>query len=167
MREPAWIGVARGYLGVREVKGRVNNPKIVSFFARIRASIFDDETPWCAAFVGSCLEECGIRSTRAAYALSYANYGTKLDFPAVGAIAYMRRFNSAGKVIGGHVIFVLGQRADGSIVGIGGNQADQVSIASFPVSRIMGYRCPPGYTLVRAPLPIYSKDGTPLSEKEA
>ncbi len=167
MQEPKWVQVARKYLGVREIKGQRDNPTIVSFFQRVLAVKYSDETPWCAVFVYNCLKEAGYPYKKSAWALSIASYGWAMDYPAVGAIAYMERKNSAGKVVGGHTIFVLGERADGSIVGIGGNTSDAVTVASYPKERILGYRWPTDALPPRAPLPIYSKDGTPISEKEA
>jgi len=139
----------------------------VAFWQRLRIGVADDETPWCAAFVGAMLEDAGHKSTRSGWALSYAKYGWPVAYPAVGAIAYMQRKNSAGKVIGGHVGFVVGERADGSIMLLGGNQGDRVSVAPFSKARIMGYRWPTSRIPQRAPLPIYSKDNAPLSWNEA
>jgi uncharacterized protein (TIGR02594 family) len=143
----------------------VNNSKIVRMFDRIKVGVNDDETPWCAAFVGNCLEEVGIKSTRSAWALSYADYGVKA--PCVpGAIAYMQRKNAAGKVIGGHVAFVVGRDQRGNIMLLGGNQGDKVSVAPFAPSRIMGYRWPKLPSPPVSALPMYASNGK-LSQNEA
>jgi hypothetical protein len=48
-----------------EIKGPRHNPLILQFWKGIkRGGIKDDETPWCAAFVGAMLERAGIKSTR-------------------------------------------------------------------------------------------------------
>ncbi len=164
MSEPPWLRVARKYLGVREIKGPKHNSKILAFWDRIRVRITNDETPWCAAGIGGWLEEAGYKSTRSGLALSYARYGFPMSYPAVGSIAYKNRYNSAGKVVGGHVFIVVGQRSNGDIVGIGANQGDAVSIASFRERDILGYRWPTGDLPPRVALPLYSKAFTPLSE---
>lgn len=144
---PVWLRVASSYIGAGEWKGSEHNPLIVTMFARIYNPWFaDDETPWCAAFVGSVLEECGVSSTRSARARSYDNYGVDLVEPALGCIGVLTRGNpDNGK---GHVIFVTGRDEFGNIVGIGGNQSNKVSEASFNVERFVGFRYPKS-----APLP--------------
>lgn len=54
MAEPKWLVEARRYIGEREIKGPKHNPKILQMWKDIkRGGIKDDETPWCAAFVGA------------------------------------------------------------------------------------------------------------------
>lgn len=140
---------ARRHMGLREVKGPKHSADIVQFWKDIRrGGIKDDETPWCAAFVGSCLEKTGFVSTRFESASSYRTWGLKLEHPEVGAIAVMARPGGA------HVFFVVGRDAGGDIVGLGGNQQDEVRFDSFPRSRIQAYRWPTDYPLPEAaPLP--------------
>jgi len=77
MSDWSWIEIARNKIGVREIKGSQHNNIIVKMWKAIkRSGIKDDETPWCAAFVGSCLEEAGIVSTRFESAGSYLSWGT-------------------------------------------------------------------------------------------
>ena len=161
-----WFSKAMEYIGLREIAGIKHAPLIVRMWSRIKmAGIKDDETPWCAAFVGSCLEENNIKSTRTGWALDYAKWGQKLDYPAQGAIAYKKRVNSAGKVIGGHVAFVAGQDEIGRVMLLGGNQGNKVGIDPFGVSGIMGYRWPNGYPLPpRAPLPLVKGGKISVSE---
>jgi uncharacterized protein (TIGR02594 family) len=161
-----WLEKAKAYIGLREIVGIKHAPLIVQMWARIKmAGIKDDETPWCAAFVGSCLEEAGIQSTRTGWALDYAKWGQRLDYPMPGAIAYKKRTNSAGKIIGGHVAFVAGRDELGRIMLLGGNQGNKVGIDPFGVSGIMGYRWPNGYPLLaRAPLPLVTGGKTSVTE---
>lgn len=169
MSAPMWMIVAKGYLGQKEISGTKHNPLIVKMWSRIRAPFTDDETPWCAAFVGSCLEEANFKSSRSAGALSYRTWGQPISVPVYGAIAYMSRKNKAGKVVGGHVTFVAGIRRDGLIMCLGGNQGDKVSIAPFLKERILGYRWPSTEALPnpRAELPMYNNIGQKISSNEA
>ena len=141
LNAPVWLRVASSYIGAGEWQGSEHNPVIVTMFERIFNPWFtDDETPWCAAFVGSVLEECGIASTRSARARSYDNYGVDLVEPCFGSIGVLTRGNPGnGK---GHVIFVTGRDEFGNIVGIGGNQSNKVSEASFNIERFVGFRYP-------------------------
>lgn len=135
--DPAWLAKARSYLGQTEIKGRKHNPVILRWWVLIRAHFTDDETPYCAAFVGAVLEECGIRSSRSAAARSYLRWGVNIHGPAVGAIVVFKRG------AGGHVGFVVGRDTRGNLMVLGGNQGDKVSIAPFDVNRVLGYRWPP------------------------
>lgn len=164
MYKPPWYKIAETYIGLSEIKGPVNNSTIVRMFDRIKVGVNDDETAWCAAFVGNCLEEAGIKSTRSAWALDYAKYGIEV-VPVVGAIAVMQRKNSAGKVIGGHVTFVAGHDVQGRIMGLGGNQGDKVSVAPFDRSRILTYRMPQGALVPSSELPLYASSGKSSSNE--
>lgn len=164
--DASWLRIAKRYFGEKEIKGTRHNPLIVNFFKNIRAPFSDDETPWCAAFVGSCLEEAHIKSTRSAAALSYRNYGYKIHHPRLGAIAYKTRRNSVGKIVGGHVFFVVGKTKSGNIVGLGGNQNDSVSLASFDPRVIEGYCVPNGYVLPLA-MPLFSNNLVNVNTKES
>lgn len=144
-----WVAIAQGLVGVKEVKGPSHNPDIVVMWKDIkRSGIKDDETPWCAAFVGSCLERAGIKSSRFESARSYNSWGTELKEPAVGCVAVFSRDG------GGHVGFVVGQDKTGSLLVLGGNQGDEVCIRAFPRSRVTGYRWPEGHEVPAGPLPL-------------
>ncbi len=129
------IDIAKSLIGITEIKGSKHNPGIVQFWKDIkRGGIKDDETPWCAAFVGACLERAGIKSSRFESAKSYLSWGDKLDKPAYGCVVVFTR------VGGGHVGFVVGEDTNGNLQVLGGNQSDQVNIRSFPKDRVSGYR---------------------------
>ena len=163
-----WMGVAKSLLGTTEIAGKKHNSVIVDFFRTIRlGGIKDDETPWCAAFVGHCLAKGGKDYLQSAWALNYSSYGVRLDGPRYGAIAYMSRKNAAGKVVGGHVAFVAGIRADGALMLLGGNQGNKVSIAPFEKTRIIGYRWPVYTPIPGTELPKFAMSGQPLSTNEA
>jgi uncharacterized protein (TIGR02594 family) len=161
---PVWLDVARKHLGTREVKGGKHNPVILKWWAAIRAPFTDDETPWCAAFVGGVLEEAGIRSSRSAAARSYSKFGKELTVPAVGCIVVFWRGSPSGPF--GHVGFLVGEDRAGNLMILGGNQADEVNIRAFPRSRVVAYRWPGVWPNPdRFTLPVY-KDGK-LSTSEA
>lgn len=151
-----WLETAKKYLGQKEIAGVNNNQSIVNFFKRVgHRWVTNDETPWCAAFVGAVLQECDIESTRSLRALSYAKWGVEIKYPAVGALAVLERTNKAGKVIGGHVTFVAGRNKNNMIIGLGGNQSDMVNYAAFNPNKIITYRWPSEYTLpVQKELPV-------------
>lgn len=137
MTEPVWLIEARKNLGVKETKGKVHTSEVLKYWKDIkRGGIKDDETPWCAAFVGAMLERVGVKSTRFESAKSYLDWGQLLALPVVGCIVIFTREG------GGHVGFVVGRDTKGNLLVLGGNQGDEVNIRSFPVSRVTGYRWP-------------------------
>lgn len=137
MSEPLWLTEARKHIGVREIPGVNHHPLIVSMWKAIRrGGIKDDETPWCAAFVGFCLENVGIVSSRFESAKSYLEWGQRLLWPVEGCIVVFTRDG------GGHVGFCTGVAPDGRLLILGGNQGNEVCIRAFPRERVSGYRWP-------------------------
>ena len=139
MSEPKWMQLARADLGLREISGSRDNPKVVQFFRDVKHSeIRDDETSWCAAFVGSCLERSGHVSTRNLTARSYKSWGKETE-PKVGAITVLWRVSRSDWR--GHVGFFVKQTSK-YVYLLGGNQGNEVSIKPFPKSRVLAYRWP-------------------------
>lgn len=146
--EPRWLIEARKHIGLSEVKGPQHNQDILQFWRDIkRSGIKDDETPWCAAFTGAMLERVGVRSSRFESAKSYLEWGEKLTAPAYGCVVVFARTG------GGHVGFVVGQKSNGDLLVLGGNQSDAVNIRAFPTARVSGYRWPAGEPRDTLPLP--------------
>lgn len=144
MIEPKWLEWARAQIGTKEAAGPSDNPAIVKYFAMagLHGSPFqDDETPWCAAFVGAALAAVGLSGTRSAAARSYEKWtgGKRLEIPVLGAIAVLNR--KPPKPGLGHVGFVVG--ADANFVSLlGGNQSDMVCINKFNRSRVICFQWP-------------------------
>jgi uncharacterized protein (TIGR02594 family) len=151
--DPAWITEAQKYLGVREIPGVNHHPLILAMWKAIkRGGIRDDETPWCAAFVGFCLENVGIVSSRFESARSYLDWGRRIDRPVHGCIVVFTREG------GGHVGFLVGVDGRGDLLVLGGNQGNEVNVRTFPRGRVTGYRWPlavplPGDDLVQGEAP--------------
>jgi uncharacterized protein (TIGR02594 family) len=165
MTEPLWLTKAREYIGLAEIKGPQNNPKILELWKAAKlGGIKNDEIPWCAGFVGGVLEMAGIESTRADSARSYLDWGLKLQGPVVGCIVVFERGAESG-----HVGFVVARTAKNLLV-LGGNQGDKVSIAQFDPARVLAYRWPANRPLPFggfAELPLMQSNGQPISMNEA
>lgn len=159
-----WIAHARTFLGLREVPGARHNATILGWWQKIFADFRDDETPWCAAFVGGVLEEVGIKSTRSAAARSYLKWGRALSQPVPGCVVVFWRGSPSGW--SGHVGFVVGKDAFGNLMVLGGNQGDAVNIKPFGRERVLGYRWPDGVAVPEAGLPVVKSDGR-VSTNEA
>jgi len=158
--EPRWLVFARRYSGLREIKGKGHAPEILAMWKAIGLPYQDDETPWCAGFVGFVLESVGITSTRSAWARSYEGWGIKLPKPVTGCVVTFKRDG------GGHVGFVTGRDQAGNLMVLGGNQADAVNIKPFSASRVTGYWWPKGEPLPDGSIPTVASDGK-LSTNEA
>lgn len=149
MNEPAWVVEARRYIGAKEIPGKTHNPLIVSWWKKIRrGGIKDDDTPWCAAFVGACLENAGIVSSRYESARSYLNWGIPVFKPVVGCLAVFERNG------GGHVGFVVGLDQSDRLMILGGNQGDAVNIKPFDRSRVVSFRWPKVVPVPSEPLRV-------------
>lgn len=133
-----WLYVALLELGdgVAELPGDRNNPRVVEYHASTGLGASPDAVPWCSSFVNWCMKRVGIPRTKSAAARSWLNWGEPTDRP--GGVAVLTRGPNPAA---GHVGFYLGER-EGSLYLLGGNQGDRVSIAKFPVARLLGIRWP-------------------------
>lgn len=160
MSEPAWLTIARGYLGVREIPGKETAPTIARWLKGLRAWWSDDETPWCGVFAAAIMQQAGYERPKAWYrAKSWLDYGTPLQKPERGCIVVYDRKG------GGHVGFVTAKDQAGRIYTLGGNQGNAVSEVPFDPSRILGFRWPPGAPPPHSPLPVIAGGG-PVSTDE-
>lgn len=141
--EPLWLTIARQEIGQQEVAGPEDNPRIVEYQRATTLRATDDETPWCAAFVGWCLERAGVPSTRSARARSYEEWGRPVSMtaPVPGCIAvFWRGSKDSGQ---GHVgFYVGGSVAAGSVDVLGGNQSNSVKVSTYGTDKLLGFRWP-------------------------
>lgn len=161
MSEPAWLTIARSYIGLAEIPGKETNPTIRNWLIRLGAWWRDDETPWCGTFVGAVMQEAGLPIPKHYYrARAWLEWGTVLTSPAVGCVVV---FDRRG---GGHVGLVVGRSgAFDDLLVLGGNQGNRVSIAAFPRGRVLGYRWPGPLTNLEYTLPTFG--AVPISTSEA
>jgi len=168
-----WMKIAKSMNGMREIKGRLHNEKIVSMWDVIGAGWFnDDETPWCGAFVGYCLITAGVmtRGKGSARARGYENHPEliQLNKPVPGCLVTMwRKSINSGN---GHVCFADGFDERGRLMGFGGNQSDAVNTRPFDLGRITGYWWPKGVPVPTgkdAKMPLISSGSSKSSNNEA
>lgn len=129
-------------LGTWEWAGNEHNPKVIQYFNDVgHAWVQDDETAWCAAFVGAMLKKAGKRHTGKLNARSYLDQGVSvgLDNAKEGDIVVFSRGDPTGWQ--GHVAFYVSHN-DTHIRVLGGNQGNQVNITSYARSRLLGIRRP-------------------------
>lgn len=165
---PPWLATAISNIGIAEGPGdKIDNPVVLAMAkvcgGNIAKTYVHDSIPWCKMFVEYCLAKNGLHGNDTLWALDSAKIGTKLNGAAFGAIACKKR------VGGGHTFIIAGKDKNGKLVGIGGNQKDRVSRATFNLSEIVSFNWPNGY-----PLPVKTGvsslpvvDSAPLSKREA
>lgn len=174
--EPLWLRRARDLVGLKEISGPMHEPRVLQLWRDARMPyVHDDETAWCAAFVGAMLEVSMATSTRLPNARSYENWGLNVlsdtgrrDITSIplGAICVFDRPPNAWQ---GHVAFATGRTERGEIVCLGGNQKNSVSIAPFSDARLIAARWPieeRDNLQMRRPIPVVEKQG-PVSANEA
>lgn len=136
---PSWLSIAIKELGTSELSGSSkNNPRIIDYHSTTTLKASTDEIAWCSSFVNWCMKQAGFDYTRSAAARSWLKYGTALNRPAFGCITILSRGSDPSS---GHVGFLTYNGAD-KIMLLGGNQNDKVSLASYPKSKVLGYRWP-------------------------
>ncbi len=130
---------AWAHKGTAEWPGAAHNPQVLDYFRKAGQPMPDDETPWCAAFVGAMLAECGLQGTGSLAARSYLKWGQKVapDDAGPGDVVVFWRGGKSGWQ--GHVAF-FHRRAEGRIYVLGGNQGNKVSVAGYAPNRLLGIR---------------------------
>lgn len=144
---PYWLALAEAEIGVKEIAGDRDNPRIVEYQQATTLRATDDETPWCASYVAWVLEQAGIPSTRSARARSYEEWGTRLDGPVPGCIVVFWRGKKRSDPQGHVGFYVGGDPSGGRIAVLGGNQSDSVRISTYKTDRLIGYYWPEGISL--------------------
>ena len=145
---PDWLVVAldEAGMGIVEIPGGQHDARILRYHAGTTLGATEDEVPWCAAFVGWCIEQSGRSSTNSARARSYLEWGRELAPPAYGAIVVLSRGPDppGPEVIEapGHVGFLISSPTPHEIMILSGNQADQVCVRAYPLDRLLGVRWP-------------------------
>lgn len=132
--------IAQSYLGMNEKDSR---DTLAGFFKQSGGMSLDpSQTAWCAAFANSVLKASGIDGTNSLMARSFLKWGKPTDNPSKGDIVVFSRGKDPRF---GHVAFYVGPdtRNPDNILVLGGNQGNAVSIKSYPLSRVLGYRQPP------------------------
>lgn len=138
---PKWMAIALAEVGVREVAGGGDNARVIEYLSTtgLPAEFIRDQTAWCSAFANWCMKQAGIEGTGSAAARSWLAWGTPLKTPRYGCVVILWRKKADSPF--GHVAFYAGDRGR-SVMLLGGNQGDAVSLVPYSKSRVLGYRWP-------------------------
>ena len=131
-KSPKILVEAIKQIGIKEIVGSKHNPVILEWADEIglKKVYTNDEIPWCGLFIAHCAHVAGLQVVdKPLWALSWANYGTKVDGPMLGDILTFKRDG------GGHVGIYVGEDATHYHV-LGGNQNNSVSVSRIAKSRL-------------------------------
>lgn len=140
--------VAKTFLGVTERPGAEDNPLIVAALSevaewRAEGILEHDETAWCAAFAAFVCRRLGLPHPQGwsrLRARAWLTVGREVQEPEVGPdiVIFSRGRPESGK---GHVGF-FGGWGEGrrTVLTLGGNQGNAVSLAPYAADRVLGFR---------------------------
>ena len=132
------IRVAREWEGISANKNRKELKEYLS--DRNNTNIDPASIAWCAAFMNAVLKDTGYEGTNSLMARSFLSYGTKVKAPEEGDIVVFKRGTSAES---GHVAFFVGYEYINNkkfIKALGGNQKKSVTMALYPIEKVLGIR---------------------------
>lgn len=141
--------IAQRFVGIRETAGTASNPLVLAMLRLDQSWPTEDAVPWCSAFLNFVCWLLRVPRSKSLAARSWLTVGRSVPLaeakPGFDVVVLQR---GAGKQPGptviqapGHVGFYAGLSEDGkSVLLLGGNQGDAVSVAQFPVGRVLGVR---------------------------
>lgn len=141
--------LAQRYIGIRELTGAATHP-LIAWWHSLCNDRYDtpDSVPWCSAFVNGVAWELRLPRSKSAAARSWLGVGRGIVLAEAQVgfdlVVLMRGDGQqpGPEVLAapGHVGFYAGIGTNGSVLVLGGNQGDAVSVATFSPTRILGIR---------------------------
>ena len=131
-KSPKLLVEAVKLLGTKEVVGKEHNPVILGWAKELglQKVYTADEIPWCGLAMAYAAHMAGVQVVdKPFWALSWANYGTKVTQPMLGDILTFKRDG------GGHVGMYVGEDKDCYHV-LGGNQGNAMSVTRILKTRL-------------------------------
>lgn len=135
------IAIARDEIGVRELPGEADNPRILQYQSTTTkaARFLRDSVAWCSSFANWCVEHTGLVGTGNPSARSWLTWGEECALEDAWIVVFAR----PPLPWQGHVaIPVRGGHTDDSVSVIGGNQHNQVSREMRPRAKLLACRRP-------------------------
>lgn len=132
--------LAERFIGIREIPGAGDNPQILAMLRLDDAWPTHDEVPWCSAFVNYVAWLLRLPRSKSLSARSWLGVGKLITLSEARPgfdIVILWRGSPEGAA--GHVGFFSGL-GEGSVALLGGNQGDSVSVAAYPLGRVLGVR---------------------------
>lgn len=139
--------LAQRFVGVHEITGERDAPVILWMLQLCDGAAQHDEIAWCSAFVNAVAWLLRLPRSKSLAARSWLAVGRPVPLadarPEFDVVILNRGTEPQPGPeelhAPGHVGYFAGLEGDRVLV-LGGNQGDSVSVASFPVSRVLGVR---------------------------
>lgn len=133
---PLHLKIALKEIGTKEIIGPKHSKQVLKYHS-VAGGFTTDEVPWCGSFVAWVMLQAHYQIVKyPARALSWKDFGIHIDEPVTGAIAVKTRKG------GGHVCIVVGENEDGKLLCVGGNQNNEVNIATYDKNIFTEFRIP-------------------------
>lgn len=131
--------LASRFVGLREAAGSANNPAILGMLHLDAQWPTGDDVPWCSAFCNYVAWLLDVPRSKSLRARSWLSVGIPIDLDDAQRGQDVVIFSRGPNPEAGHVAFF--DAREGHLVRVlGGNQADMVSVATYPVARVVGVR---------------------------
>ena len=126
---------------IQERPGGASHPFIVWCHESTMGANIQDEVPWCSSFVNRLAWLLRLPRSKSAAARSWLDIGASVQIedaqPGNDVVVFSRGTDPRA----GHVAVFAGLDDGGARVRvIGGNQGNNVSLASFPIASVLGVR---------------------------
>lgn len=136
--------LATRFLGLAEIPGDRDHPWIRWAHSLCTIGETSDEVPWCSSFVNAIAWMLRRDRSRSAAARSWLAHGASVPLTEATVGSDIVVLSRGGSPTAGHVGFFAGfdesEEGQALVRVLGGNQGNRVSIASFPVDRVLGIR---------------------------
>ena len=150
--------LAQRFIGTKEVAGPVSNAHILAMLRLDNSWVEGDEIPWCSALVNYICWLLRLPRSKSLAARSWLGVGIPIALEQarpgydVVVLKHAGDHEPGAEIMAapGHVGFFAGLEArpratfgdpdTGRVLVLGGNQGDQVCVAPFPVTRVLGVR---------------------------
>lgn len=142
--------LAQRFVGLREVQGPLSNAHILAMLRLDATWVEGDDVAWCSAFANYVAWLLRLPRSKSLAARSWLKVGTPialLDARPRFDVVVLKR--GSGEQPGpdvtdapGHVGFFAGLEGErrSVVLVLGGNQGDEVTVAPYPVERVLGVR---------------------------
>lgn len=136
--------LAQKFIGVTELAGDEDNPRIMAWLKRVAAWPTHDEVPWCSAFCCEIAWLLDLPQPNDLRARSWLGVGIPIELSAARPGFDVVILNRGGPPDPdaegpGHVGFYAGLDADRLLL-LSGNQSNQVKVSPYRIDDLLGVR---------------------------